>query len=530
MAESYDAVIVGGGHNGLVAAGYLGRAGLRVLVVEARDRLGGPAGTWEFIPGYRTAVTNSPGSLEPRFVEELELRKHGLAFHTVDPTLVQPLERERLFVGHRDRARTSAQLDAFHPGDAAGYAALFAHVQSFADRARVSLFREPPTLAELAANLTSPEDQADFGELILGSASELAQRFLVSEEARTIVTTLATAGGPGSPSIPGTNMNLLMRPFSLSEVQIAEGYDPRTSTLRGSTGLPDGGMGAIVAALERSLRSVGGEVRTDAPVARIRSANGRTLGVTLENGDEIDAPVVISAVDPKTTIATLTADDPEWDGFRAGLRPAKNAEGAVKVVLALDGLPRWRSAEGFAPPEYSAAQFRVATSEQYLENAYADALRGEIPAEPVIFGLIPSLTSAGMAPEGHHVMSLNLNGPRRLARGDWASRKGEMIDNTVAVLSRWMPELPSMIVGSHCVTPDDFVSEFGLVDAEISHGEMLPGHMFWMRPHPRLADYRTPTAGLYLSGAGCWPGNFVSGIPGFNTAQAVLTDLRKSEQ
>lgn len=530
MAEAYDVIIVGGGHNGLVAAGYLGRAGLRTLVLEARDEVGGPAGTWEFIPGYKTAVTNSPGSFEPRFVEDLGLRAHGLVFHSVDPTLVQPLERERLFVGHRDRRRTAEQLDAFHQGDAAGYSALFDFVQSFADRARVSLFREPPSLAELVANLTTLEDQADFGQLILGSASELAHRFLASEEARAIVTTLATAGGPGSPSIPGTNMNLLMRPFSLAEVQIADGYDPRTSPLRGSTGLPEGGMGAIVAALERSVLALGGEVRTGARVARIRSANGRTLGVTLANGDEYDAPVVISAVDPKTTIAALTVDDPGWDGFRDGLRPAKNAEGAVKVVLALDGLPRWRSAEGFAPAEYSAAQFRVATSEQYLEDAYADALRGEIPAAPVIFGLIPSATSPGMAPEGHHVMSLNLNGPRRLARGDWASRKGEMIENTVATLSRWMPELPSMVVDSRCITPDDFANEFGLVDAEISHGEMLPGHMFWMRPHPRLADYRTPTAGLYLSGAGCWPGNFVSGIPGFNTAQAVLADLRKSEQ
>ena len=529
MVERPDVIVIGGGHNGLVAAAYLGRAGLRVLVLEARDRLGGPAGTWEFIPGYTTAVTNSPGSFEPRFVDELDLRSHGLRFHSVDPTLVQPLERERLFVGHRDRAKTAAQLDAFHAGDAEGYAALFDHVQSFANRARISLFREPPSLARLVANLTSLEDQADFGELILGSASELAHRFLASEEARAIVTTLATAGGPGSPSIPGTNMNLLMRPFSLSEVQAVEGYDPRTSPLRGSTGLPDGGMGAIVAALERAVLAFGGEVLVDSPVARIRTVDGRTRGVTLQNGDEYDAPVVISAVDPKATISALTSEAPEWDEFRAGLRPAKNAEGAVKVVLALDGVPRWRSAEGFAPAEYSAAQFRVASSEQYLEDAYADSLRGEIPEAPVIFGLIPSLTSPGMAPDGHHVMSLNLNGPRRLAHGDWASRKDEIVRNTIVTLSRWMPELPSMVVDTRCITPDDFASDFGLIDAEISHGEMLPGHMFWMRPHPRLASYRTPTEGLYLSGAGCWPGNFVSGIPGYNTAQAILADRRKSE-
>lgn len=527
MSE-FGAIVVGGGHNGLVAAAYLARSGVATLVIEADDVLGGPAGTREFLPGYRGAVTNSPGSFEPRIVQDLDLHQHGLEFQQLDPTLIHPLEGGRLFVGYRDRTKTLAQLDAFAPGDGARYTALFDHLQDFADRIGVSLFGPPPTLASLVGRLTTPEDQTDFARLLWGSASELARRYLRSPEAQAIVTTLATAGGPGSPSIPGTNMNLLMRPFSLTTGGTVEGYDPRKSPLRGSTGLPIGGMGAIVTSIERSFTSAGGTVIRGARVARIRTVSDRVVGVTAEDGTEYDAPIVISAVDPKITIGTLMLDDPGWSGFRDELQPGSNIQGACKVVLALSGLPRWHDNGIPAPAEYSYAQFRIAPTEQYLEDCYAACLQGDIPRRPVLFGLIPSATSPGMAPEGHHIMSLNLEGPRKLARGTWEQRKGEVIANCIDALLPWMPDLPGLVVDARCISPDDFVADFGLVDAEISHGEMLPGNMFWTRPMPGLSDYRTPTAGLYLSGAGTWPGNYVSGVPGYNTASVVLSDLREA--
>lgn len=525
-----DVIVVGGGHNGLVAACYLGAAGLRVLVLEAADRLGGPVATVEFMPGYFSTITNSPGSLEPKIVKDLNLERFGLEFVRPDPTLVQPLEGGHLYVGWRDPARNNAQLEAFAPGEASRYQAFFNYIQRFADRLGISLFEPPPSLQALVRNLTEPEDQEAFSRILLGSARDLMNEFELAPETQALIAPLAVVGGQAAPSTPGTPFNLLMRPLSLASVRSGAGYDPRRMPLRGSTGLPVGGMGAIIAAMARSVEESGGEIRTCTRVELIRVRKGRASGVVTTEGEEIEAPLVVSAINPRTT-AELLEDGDAWGPLYGKLKRKQMRGRAFKVVLALDGVPRYAAARSEDEAALLAkAQFRIAPSIDYLEEAHGDMLLGRLSDKPVIWGLCPSMTSPSLAPAGRHVLSMNIgNAPYHLREGTWESQRDVLAQRAIATLGEWMPNLPDLISDYRCIDPLEFEQRYGLVEANITHGDTLPWSSFWMRPMCGLHEYRTPTAGLYLSGNGTWPGNYVSGIAGHNAAQAILRDLKQKK-
>jgi phytoene dehydrogenase-like protein len=525
-----DVAIIGGGHNGLVCAGYLAAAGLEVTVLERSARLGGPAAKVEFLPGYFTTASNSPGSLEPKIARELELERFGLRFLTQDPTLVHPLEDGRLFVAWRERARTAAQLDAFAPGEAARYDRLFKYVQDFADKLGISVFRPPPSLQELVRNLSSLADQEAFSRLFFGSVRDLLDEFQLAPETQAIVGPIATVGGFGAPSTPGTPMNLLVRPLSLASLAADPGYDPRRMPLRGSTGLPVGGMGAIVEAMAASARSRGVTLRAETRVERILIRGGAVRGVVTDRGEEIEAPVVVAACHPRATVLDLIEEsEADWRELRGKMARKSMRGKAFKLVLALDARPRW--AGEHTEDEAAAlagAQFRIAPTLDYLEEAQTDMLLGRVPTKPVIWGLCPTVGAPGLAPPGKHLLSLNIgNAPYHLRDSDWPRERDGLVRRCIETLSRWMPSLPDIISDWRAVDPTEFERDWGLVEANITHGDMLPWNQFWMRPLPGLHDYRTPTRGLYLSGVGTWPGNYVSGIPGHNTSQAVLEDLRE---
>jgi phytoene dehydrogenase-like protein len=529
-AAHYDAIVVGGGHNGLVAACYLGRAGLRTLVVEGSPRLGGPAATIEFMPGYSTTISNSPGSLEPKVVSDLELERHGLKFVRPDPTLVQPLDGGRLYVGWRDPARNHAQLETYARGEAARYDAFFAYLQRFADRLGISIFEPPPSLQHLVRNLTRLEDQEAFSRILFGNARDLMDEFELAPETQALIAPLAVVGGQVAPSTPGTPFNLMMRPLSLASLREGGAQDPRLIPLRGSTGLPVGGMGAIIEALRISLLAHGGAVVTGKPVVTIRSAGGQVRGVVTASGEEYEAPIVVSALSPHTTVLSLVDDTSGWGDLKPKMKRKPMRGRAFKVVLALDGMPRYA---GVASDEdarnLASAQFRIAPSLDYIEEAHTDMLLGRLSHQPVIWGLCPSMTSPVLAPAGKHVLSLNVgNAPYRLRDGTWQTQRDVFAKRAIATLAQYMPTLPGLISDYRVIDPGQFEREFGLVEANITHGDTLPFNMFWMRPLAGLHAYRTPTAGLYLSGNGTWPGNYISGIAGHNASQAVLRDLREA--
>lgn len=526
MADALDVVVVGGGHNGLVAAAYLGRAGLRVSVLEQRAQLGGPCGTFEFMPGYRTAFTNSPGSLERVVVQELELPAHGLRFVRPDPTLVHPFERGT-FLGWRDQARVAAQLDRFAPGEAARWQRLVAHLERLGARLGVSIFEPPPRLSELTARLTDPADERAFGQVFAGTLNDLLDEHLRSDEAKALMTMLAVNANLVPPSSPGSAIGLLLRPLSLASTPAVEPGDPRRAPLRGSTGLPVGSMGAIVDALEADCLAHGVAVRRETGVARILRDGDAVTGVLTADGEELRAGTVLSAVSPHRLCASLLDDGVEGDVV-AALRAAKPRGSAFKLALALDRLPHVPGLpDGITAEQALSAQFRIGASPRAIEGAILDGMAGRTSAQPIMWGLVPSLTSPGLAPAGRHLLSVNVwHAPYDLADGDWAQETERFGLRCVAALDEQLPGLAAAIVGHRFMGPREIEAELGLDGANITHGDMLPGQLFGFRPHVLASDYRGPLRGLYLTGAGTWPGGYVTGVPGRNASRAILRDLR----
>ena len=527
-----DVVIVGGGHNALVCAGYLAAAGLSVTVLERSPRLGGPAAKVEFLPGYWTTASNSPGSLEPKIARDLELERFGLKFLTQDPTLVHPLEDGRLFVGWRDKERTAAQLEAFAPGEAARYDALFKYIQDFADKLGVSVFRPPPSLQELTRNLTSLADQEAFSRLFFGSVRDLLEEFELAAETKAVIGPLATVGGFGAPGTPGTPMNLLMRPLSLASLAADSRLRPAPHAAARLDRPPRGRHGC-------HRRGDGGE----RPKPRRRDAQGHRGGAHPDarqrrarrrapvRARSTEASIVVAACHPRMTVLDLVKDGAEgWGELQAKMARKRFQGKTFKLVLALDGMPRWERARAKrnrrpSPARSSASRRRSTISRRRM----TDMLLGRVPEKPVIWGLCPSLGAPNLAPDGKHLLSLNVGTAPYHLRGA-TGRRSATAGSRGAASRRCRgldADLPDLINDWRASTRPSSSATGASSRRTWRMATCRRGTSFCMRPLPGLHDYRTPTRGLYLSGVGTWPGNYVSGIPGHNASQAILEDLRQ---
>jgi phytoene dehydrogenase-like protein len=520
--------VVGGGHNGLVAAGYLARAGRKVLVLERRERVGGPCSVVEYFPGYIAAMTNSPGSLEPKIVADMRLAEHGLKWWHPNPSMVMPFPDGRAFVAWRERERVIEELRKFSTHDAAAYYEVFEFFERFAERIGVSLFEPPPSLPELASRLRTPEDEEAFARIFFGSLRDLLDDYLESEELKAVIGMVGIMSNRVGPWTPGSAYFLMHRPMSLVSTRDLVANDPRRQLLRGSTGLPVGGMGAISEAMRRSIEAAGVVVRTEADVAAIMVRDGRAEGVALANGEEFRAPVVLSNLSPVLTYLRLLPAESIDESLRAKLNKLKVEGNAFKVGLALDGLPRFRAArdEGEAQA-FAACQFRISPSLKYLEDAYDDAKVGRPSRGPIVWGLTPSVADPSLAPPGKHIMTLSVfHAPYRLAEGDWTTERDRYGQVVIDAVNEYIPNLKDIITDVRCWSPKDIEGEFGIYQGNITHGDIVPANHFSLRPFSGWSDYRTPVRGVYLCGVGAWPGGNVSGIPGHNAAQQVLKDLK----
>jgi phytoene dehydrogenase-like protein len=527
MERNFDVIVVGGGHNGLTAAGYLARTGLKVLVLERRPQVGGPCSVVEYFPGYTAAITNSPGSLEPRIMADLKLEEHGLRWHYPDPSMVMPFPGGRAFVAWRDRARVQEELRKFSEKDVEGYGRVFTFFEDFARRIGVSLFEPPPSLRELAGRLKTPEDEAAFSKIFFGNLRDLLDEYIESDELKALIGMVGIMSNSVGPSTPGSAYFLTHRPMSLVSYEDTGANDPRRQVLRGSTGLPIGGMGAITVAMRNFLESRGGVVRTEAEVAEIIVKDGRAAGVALTNGDEFAAPVVISNLSPVLTYLNLLPADSLDAGLRASIA-AKDFDGnAFKVGLALDDLPRFAAASGAEEERaFAACQFRISPSLDYLEQAYLDLRAGRPSSGPIIWGLTPSVADPTLAPPGKHIMTLSVfHAPYRLAEGSWSTERDRFAQVIIDKVAEYVPNLKDSITGVRAWSPQDIETEFGIHRGNITHGDILPANHFSLRPIAGWSDYRTPVRGVYLCSVGTWPGGNVSGIPGHNAAHQVLRDL-----
>ena len=523
----YDVILVGGGHNGLTCAAYLARAGLDVLVLEQRHIVGGPCAEYEYFPGYRASITNSPGSLEPKVVVDLELERHGLRFTRPNPSLVFPFQDGRAFIGWREPERVAEQIRQFSDADVGGYAALFEYLNDFARRLRVSLFEPPPTLRELTSRLDTPADEEAFAKVFLGSVEELLDEFLESEQIKAMIAMLGIMSNWLAPSSPGSSLWLMMRPMSLVSSSVSVEHDPRRQVLRGSTGLPLGGMGSIVRTMRASIEAGGGSVRTECEVVRILAGDEGVIGVVLANGEEVNARAVVSNLDPWTTYLELMDAARLESGFRAAIERLPRRGSAFKIALALDGLPVFASAPKGLEQLSAGCQFRIAPTLEYQERAFDDAKRGRPSQGPMFWGLFPTVADPSLAPPGRHILSANIfHAPRELASGDWRTERERYGEHCIDVLCEYLPDLKDRIVERRFWSPADLESEFGLPAANITHLDMTLRHMFGLRPVAGFSNYRTPIPGLYSCGASTWPGGTVTGVPGHNASQAVLADLR----
>jgi len=524
----YDVIVVGGGHNGMTCAAYLARAGLKTLVLEQRHIVGGLCGEYEFMPGFRASLPNSPGSFEPRIVADLALKDFGLEFNRPNPSLVMPFPDGRAMIAWREPERVKQEIAKFSKADVVGYERLFDYLNAFAQRLQISVFEPPPTLRELASRLKTSEDEEAFAKLTFGTLRELLDEFLESEELKCVIAAISTTSNLIGPDTPGSAYLLFMRPMSLaSSPSIDTGHDPRKQNLRGSTGLPVGGMGAIPKALRRCFEAAGGEVRTGSKVTRIIVDQG-VRGVELDDGKTFFAPVIASNVHPRTTLLDMLDEGKLAPELCARLRHNSVRGSAFKMALALDDLPRFTAAPPGAEKQFAACQFRLAPTLSYMERAFIDARNGRPSHEPIILGLTPSIMDPSVAPPGKHIMSLNVfHAPAKLAEGSWDSERERFGQRCIDLIGRYVPNLRDILIGHRFLSPQDLEDEFGLLDANILHLDVTPANMFGLRPLPGWSEYRMPVDGLYLCGSGTWPGGTVTGLPGHNASRQILNDLRQ---
>ena len=525
-AGTYDAIIVGGGHNGLVTAAYLAGAGMRTLVLEAREMVGGCAVTEEIWPGYRVSTASYLSSLmQEKVVRDLDLERFGYRVDAKDPAFFSPFPDGRHLFMWQDRARTLAEIAKFSPRDAEAYPRYEAHLEKLAAVAESLLLTTPPDFPpsgigdfieylKLMGKLRGLSRMEIVGlvKVFTQSAADFLDEWFESEEIKVTLATDGVIGANGGPRSPGTAYILLHHCMG------------GVGGVRGLWGFVRGGMGAVSEAMAASARSRGTVIRTNAPVEKILVRNGRARGVALQNGEEIEAAVVASNLDPRRTFLKLmdAADLPE--DFLAGIRKFRSEGTSLKMNLALSGLPEFKALPGSPGPQHKATM-HLCPSIEYVEKAWDDAKYGRPSRSPLIEMTIPTMYDASLAPPGKHIMGIFLQyAPYTLRDTDWDAEREPYAERVLDVIEEYCPNIRQMVIERQTLTPLDLERRFGITGGNIFHGEMSLDQMFVLRPLAGWAKYRTPVRGLYLCGSGAHPGGGVMGAPGHNAAREILKD------
>ena len=522
----YDAIIIGAGHNGLVTAAYLARAGRQVLVLERRDMVGGCAVTEELWPGYRVSTGAYLVSLlQDRIVRELELERFGYRVDAKDPAFFSAFPDGRHFFMWQDRARTLAEIAKFSRHDAEVYAAYEDQLERIARVIEDLLLITPPAFPprgpldfldylKLAGRMRSlrSKDLVALVKIFTQSAAELLDEWFESDEVKVTLATDGVIGANGGPRSPGTAYILLHH--SMGGVG---GH-------RGLWGFVRGGMGAVAEAIAASARAKGAAVRTHAAVDRVLVRNGRAFAVVLANGEEIEATIIASNLDPKATFLRLIEESALEPDFVSTVRRFRSEGTSAKINLALTGLPEF-TAFPATPGPHHRATMHICPSIEYVEHAWDDAKYGRPSERPLLELTIPTMYDASLAPPGRHIMGIFLQyAPYTLREGAWDELRESFGDHAIALIEEYAPNIRSIIEHREVLTPLDLERRFGITGGNIFHGEMSLDQMFVMRPVAGWARYRTPIQGLYLCGSGAHPGGGVMGAAGYNCAREILKE------
>jgi phytoene dehydrogenase-like protein len=529
VPSTRDVVIVGGGHNGLVAACYLAKAGFKPLVLERREVVGGAAVTEEIHPGFRcSTLAHAAGPLLPHVARDLQLERHGLATITPDVRLFAPAPDGRAIRLYADVGRTAKELAGLSAADAKSYPEF---QKSFARIGRVLapiMTMAPPSidkptagdlwnLGKVGKNFRKLGKKDAYRMLRWGpmAVADLVAEWFETELLRAAVAARGIYGAFAGPWSAGTSTSLLLQ-------AAVDGH------AAGPASFVRGGMGALTQALAAAAKASGAEIRTDADVAQIVVKDGRAVSVVLAGGEEIEARAVVSNADPKRTFLRLLDPIDLEPSFVSKVRNYRAKGSAAKVNLALSGLPAFEALEGAGDaPAALSGRIHIGPEIDYLERAFDAAKYGDFSPSPYLDVTIPSITDDSLAPKGAHVMSVYVQfAPYELKSGDWASRREEFGDTVVSTLAAYAPNVGELIVGRQVLTPVDLEETYGLTGGHPLHGEPSLDQLFTFRPLIGWAQYRTPIEGLYMCGAGTHPGGGVTGGPGANASREIIKDLK----
>ena len=527
---AWDAVVVGGGHNGLACAAYLARGGQRVCVLEGRELLGGAAVTEEPWPGFRVSSASYVVSLlPPEVVEDLRLRDFGYCVSLIEPDYYLPYADGTSLTIWSDADKTAEQIASRSAADAVAYVEFDRYFDRVARLLRDLMTVVPPDLTRrdalewirFGARLRrwTRRDVVDVVRVFTMSAADFLDEWFDDERVKGALATQALVGAWGGPMSPGSAYVLLHHWVGEVEGHI------------GGWGWVHGGMGALSEALAASARSHGAQTRTGAAVESVLVEGGRARGVRLAGGEVVRARRVVSSAHPVTTYLQLVGEAHLPAEVTAAIRRYRSRSGSVKVNLALDRLPVPGAWSGDVPGDPHRGLIAISPSVEYLERAWDDAKYGRTSAEPYVELVLPTALDLGLAPpEKHLALCFTQFGPFELAEGSWDTERERYGRRVVSLLDEYMPGIADSVEHMEVLSPPDLESRFGLLGGNIMHGELSIDQMFSLRPIPGYADYRTPVEGLYLCGSGTHPGGGVMALPGRNAASAVLRDARRERR
>ncbi len=514
--DEFDVAIIGAGHNGLVCANYLARAGLKVTVLEARYTVGGACVSEKVGDATWSSCAFLQGMLRPEIIEDLELAKHGLVSRSPEAQGMALWEDGDHIMFWQDLDKTLASIDKHRPGDAQKFMKFASRFKRYGDLTRDLLLSEPPSRSEFLKIFESAGEEELLHDFVLCSAADLVKKYVDSDRLQAYMMFLGMVSTWGGPSTPGTAY--VYGYHALGE------YDG----VIGRMAAPVGGMGAITQALAKAAAAHGVVVRTDAPVASVAVKSGAATGVVLESGEEISARIVISGAAPQRSLGQFLHAKWVPEPVRRATENIDHRGSMARIHLLVDELPRYvgfDSAE--VGPEHCGHVILGATEALY-EQAWDAQRRGQLLDNYVIEAFIHSVTDPSVCATGHHTITLGVQQlPFELSEGDWDSRKEAWADAVVKTFCKFAPNIAEHIVARHIITPLDLEREWGLIGGNIFQGSIVGlDQQFEARPIPGYGHYRTPVENYYMCGAGTHPGGGVTGAPGHNAAMRVLADVR----
>ena len=514
MVESNSIVIVGSGHNGLVAANYLAKAGLRVIVLERRSFVGGACITEELFPNFRvSSCSYICHLLHKKIIEDLDLKSFGLEIYPLDPVAFSPFQNGQAILRWHNDERTAKEISRISKKDARNYYKWL----DFWKRASGILYRyflkDPPTYSEIIASIKGTSDELVFEQMLNGNMKDLVDKYFESDTVRAF---FIDAQDAGDITAPGSIM-------SVAYIKCNQFTD------HSNLGIPKGGMGSITGAMSKAALTNGVKIRTNSEVTKIEVHNGKVTGVTLTNGETIKSDTILSNADPKRTFLKLIHPDELSNSFIKSIKRLKTDAAYLKFHCSMKTLPDFSN---YFRTNYDIkylAYIRICPSVEYFQRSWNDAQNGLPSRSPILYIQIPTVYDNTMAPVGQHVMSVwVMYAPAKLKTGSWSSLKHKVGQHIIATIAEYAPNFPDIIIDWELFTPDDLEERVYLTNGNIRHLDIIAQQMFSNRPNKLSSDYRTPIKGLYLCGAGTHPGGEVTGAPGHNAARTVLNDLEKS--